>query len=48
MRISTPSSSLGEDCLADAINVARSRPVGLPTEFSDEDVDVSSRGRRRC
>ena len=40
MRTSTPSTSLDEDCLADAINVARSRPVGLPTEFSDEDVEA--------
>ena len=41
MRISTPSTSLGEDCFADVISAAKSRPLGLPTEFSDEDVDAS-------
>ena len=43
MRTSTPSTSLNEDCLAHLISVVRSRPFGLPTEFSDEDIDASSR-----
>ena len=38
--ILTPLTSLDEDCLVDAIDVARSSPLRLPTEFSDEDIDV--------
>ena len=39
--ILTPLTSLDEDCLVDAIDVARSSPLRLPTEFSDEDIDAS-------
>lgn len=42
--ISTPSTSLVEDFLADAISVARGRPLGQPSELSDEDVDASGVG----
>ena len=41
VRISTPSKSLDEYCLVDASNVARSRPLGLPTKFSNEVTDAS-------
>ena len=39
--ISTPLTALDEDGLPDAIGVARSKPLGLPTAFSDEDVDAT-------
>lgn len=39
--MSTPSTSLDEDCLADAKSATRSRPLGPPTDFSEEDIDAS-------
>ena len=42
VRILTASTSLDEDCLADAISIGRRRPVGLLTALSDEDVDAST------
>ena len=39
--MSNQSTSLDEGYLPDAISVARSRPLGLLTGFSDEDLNAS-------